>query len=140
MSTGHIFGHLTCTRVRWEQDEEGNTYEDPVEEHGWIDRSWSPYVLHDNRNDVHPVVDVDVSDTSTLTDEVWDALNWLEGGYEDNRNGTFYASESYQPYTEEWSYHYALHFTRKFLGPKGWTEEPWHPFDDGGLDLTNMSE
>ena len=131
--TGHIFAFITCTRVKWGQDDEGNTCEDATEEHGWIDRSWSPYVLHDSRNDARPVVDVDLSDTETLADECRDALGWLEGGAEDNGDGTFYSADSYTPYgvhtddRGEWTYSYALHFTRKFLGPKGWTEEAWIP-------------
>jgi len=135
MTWGHIFAHLTCTRIRWEQDEDGNTFEDPIEEHGWIDRSWSPYVLHDSRNDVRPEVDCPEEDDERLAEEVREALGWLEGGYEDNEDGTFYASDSYQPYTEPWSYSYALHFVRKFQGSKGWTEESWHPVKDGGIKL-----
>lgn len=135
---GHIFGHLTGTRVRWETDENGDTHEDPIEEHGWVDRSWSPYVLHDGRNDVRPVVDVDESDTEQLAEEVLDALGWLEGGYEDNGGGTFYSSGSYMPFhdnPEGWSYSYALHFTRKSYESRGYVERPWHPVEDGGIGL-----
>lgn len=139
---GHIFAHVTCTRVRWPG--EGDADYDPngcgIEEHGWIDRRWSPYVLHESRNDATPVVDVNEDDTETLRDEVHDALGWLEGGYEDNLDGTFYASSSYQPYASnsddrgDWSYSYAIHFTRKFYGSDGWTEERWHPRRDGGIE------
>jgi hypothetical protein len=120
--SGHIFAFITCTRVMWPEGSE-----DPIEEHGWIDRRWSTTTLYDNRNDVGPVVDVDLSDTETLGEEVRDALGWLEGGYNDNGDGTFYAADSYQPYEEPWNYSYALHFVRKFYGPKGWTEEAWTP-------------
>ena len=133
---GYIYAFITCDRVKWEEDEDGTPMSDsPVEEGGWIDRSWSPYVLHDSRNDVRPVVNCDEECAEKLADEVRDALDWLEGGYEDNGDGTFYASESYQPHTEPWSYSYALHFTRKFCGPKGWVEVPWHPVTDGGIKL-----
>ncbi|MET9385321.1 hypothetical protein ABZY09_30680 [Streptomyces sp. NPDC002928] len=159
---GHIFAHITCTRVKWEAsitelaeqqskapealraEWEGDTdydaasdtvrLEDALEEHGWIDRSWSVRVLHDSRNDVRPVVDVDESDAETLAEEITDALEWLEGGYEDNGDGTFYASDSYRPYDEPWSYSYALHFVRKFHGPNGWTEQAWHP-KSAGIDV-----
>lgn len=152
---GHIFAFITCSRVKGEAtitelaasqgvtpEELRSEYwddmdydagsdtvrlEDMIEEHGWIDRSWSTTVLHDSRNDVRPVVDVDENDTETLTDEVQDALGWLEGGYNDNGDGTFYAADSYKPFDEPWDYSYALHFVRKFHGPNGWTEESWTP-------------
>jgi hypothetical protein len=160
---GHIFGFITCTRVKWEAtitelaendgrsvddvraEWDGDTdyspesdsvrLEDPWEESGWIDCAWSPTVLQDSRNDVRPVVDVDESDTETLADEVRDALGWLEGGYEDNGDGTFYASGSRSPMDEPWTYSYALHFVRKSLGPEGYVETAWHPVRDGGITL-----
>lgn len=109
--------------------------EDPIEENGWVDRRWSATTLYDNRNDVSPVVDVDESDRETLEEDVRDALGWLEGGYNDNGDGTFYAADSYQPYDEPWSYSYALHFKRKYLGANGYVEVPWHPVKDGGITL-----
>lgn len=155
----HIFAFITCTRVKgevtiaelakiegktpkalraeWQDDTDYDAasdtvrLEDLLEESGWIDRSWSPRVLHDSRNDVRPVVDVDESDAETLAEEVTDALGWLEGGYNDNGDGTFYAADSYKPCDEPWSYSYALHFVRKFYGSNGWTEKPWHPKSAG---------
>jgi len=125
MSVGHIFGHLTCTRVSLEGD---------VEEHGWVDHRRSACELYDNRNDVSPVVDCPEEDDERLAEEVSDALGWLEGGYEEGVGGTFYASESYEPYASDlddrgaWSYSYALHFTRKsHSAEKGWHEEAWSP-------------
>lgn len=132
---GYIYGFITCTRVMWEQDEDGNTFEDPVEEHGWVDRRWNPRTLYDNRNDVSPVVKCDEECVEDLADEVRDALDWLEGGYEDYGNGTFYSKESYKPFDEEWHYSYAIHFTRKLLTSNGWAEERWHPEGNGGIGL-----
>lgn len=135
---GHIFAHITCTRVKWECEDESCEHSGcvdyPTEEHGWIDRSWSSTTLHDSRNDVRPVVDDD-EQSEDLAEDVRDALGWLEGGYEDNGDGIFYSRDSYQPYTEPWHYSYAIHFVRKFYGPKGWTEERWHPVKDGGIEL-----
>lgn len=153
--TGHIFAFITCRRVKgeasiaelaemegktpqalraeWEGDVDYDVasdtvrLEEPLEEDGWIDRRWSVTTLYDNRNDVSPVVDVDLSDAEELGDQVRDALEWLEGGYDDNGDGTFYAADSYRPYDEPWSYSYALHFVRKFYGPNGFTEEAWTP-------------
>lgn len=167
---GKIYAYITCTRVKFEAtvaemaemqgktetevlaewegdsdfDENDGTIrlEEAMEDHGWIDRSWSSTVIHDSRNDVRPVVEIweyDLTDPELreeAVEEVLDALGWLEGGYEDNDNGTFYASENYQPYDDAWSYSYALHFVRKFLGKNGWTEEPWHPSKDGGIELS----
>ncbi|MFD4474676.1 hypothetical protein ACFWPU_00965 [Streptomyces sp. NPDC058471] len=171
---GKIYAFLTATRVKWDipltefaaafgedPDEmraefirEGNTdynesddtmrSEDAVDEHGWVDRSWSPYVLHPSRNDVTPEVSED-EDSEDLAEAVRDALGKLEGGYEDNEDGTFYSADSYQPYASDtddrgaWDYSYALHFTRKSYegrdkddrNPthpgKGWIEEAWTP-------------
>ena len=150
----HIFAFITCTRVKWEasvaemaemtgQTEaevkaewEGDTdydadydtirLEDPMEENGWVDRSWSSTALYDSRNDVGPIVDCLEYDEE-LADEVRDALGWLEGGYEDNGDGTFYASCSYQPMNEPWSYSYAIHFTQKEWVNGKWTESTWIP-------------
>lgn len=159
---GRIFAHITADRVKWEatveeyaemtqqteeevrEEWEGDSdfdatsdvirLEEVIEEHGWIDRRWSSITLHDSRNDVTPVVDCDER-SEDLEDEVIDALWWLEGGYEDNGDGTFYASDSYQPYTEPWNYSYALHFVKKDLVDGRWTETPWHPVKDGGITL-----
>lgn len=159
---GQIFAHITATRVKWEAtveemakmegksvaevlaaweddsdyDSETETIrlEDPMEEHGWVDRYWSTTTLYDSRNDVRPVVDEDES-SEDLEEEVIAALGWLEGGYEDNGDGTFYASQSYQPYTEEWNYSYALHFVRKYHNGTTYVEVPWHPFRDGGIKI-----
>lgn len=121
----HIYAFISCTRVKWEG-------EDPIEEHGWIDWDWSPYVLFDGRNEVGPVMKCDEND-EFLASDVQEALGRLEGDYEDNGDGTFCAKGSYQPHDSEWSYTYALHFTRKGYGTDGWYEEPWHPFKDGRL-------
>lgn len=124
-----IFAFVTCTRVRWEGEDS-----DPVEECGWVDVSWSPRQLEESRNYVRPFMSVK-SDAETLQYEVECVLDWLDGGYEDNGDGTFYSRDSYQPHDEPWSYTYAVHFIRKYFGDKGWTESAWHPKCDGGLDI-----
>lgn len=136
MSNGHIYAFLTCTRVRWEEDAEGNPIEEPVEDHGWVDRSWSPYVLHESRNDVRPEVD-EPEDSEDLADTVREALGRL-GAYEDNGDGTFYGQDDDKPFhdnPEGWRYSYALHFTRKGGASEGYAERPWHPVNDGGITL-----
>lgn len=135
---GQIKAYYTCTRVKWECDDESCEHfgcvDYPVEEHGWIDRRWSSRELYESRNDVSPVINLDESHED-LADEVRDALGWLEGGFTDNGDGTFYASGDHQPYDEPWNYSYALHFTVKSLGPDGWFEKAWHPVRDGGIEL-----
>ncbi len=160
---GHIFAFITADRVKgeatiaelatmerksedevraeWSDDTDYNAasdtvrLEEPIQENGWVDRRWSATTLYDNRNDVSPVVDCPEEDDERLDDEVRDALGWLEGGFEDNGDGTFYAADSYQPYDEPWSYSYALHFKRKYLGANGYVEVPWHPVKDGNIAL-----
>ncbi len=117
--------------------------EEPMEENGWIDRRWSPTVLHESRNDVRPEVDFDLSDLTSSDEEareiaqdaVKEALGWLEGGYNDNGNGTFYAADTKKPFDEPWHYSYALHFVRKHLGANGYIETRWRPVEDGGIAL-----
>ncbi len=127
---GRILAYYTCTRVKWDCGDESCEHfgcmDYPIEEHGWVDRRWNRLLLADSRNDVRPAVDMDETDPD-LMDEIRDALDWLDGGYDDNIDGTFYAKDSYDPFDEPWSYSYALHFTRKYLGPRGWVEESWAP-------------
>lgn len=132
---GYIYAFVTCSRVKWDKDEEGNPSETPTEEHGWVDPRWSSTRLEENRNYVRPFVNCDEECAEQLADEVREALGWLEGGFEDNGDGTFYSADSYQPPTEPWTYSYALHFIRKSNGPEGWAEKAWHPVRDGGISL-----
>lgn len=127
----HIYAFFTADRVRWEED--GN--DDPISESGWVDWSWSPYVLHDGHNDVRPAVDCDETSGEELREEIAEALSKLPGGWENNGDGTFYSADSEMPFhdnPEGWSYSYALHFERKFYGPNGWTVEAW-PVPQGML-------
>lgn len=158
---GHIHALVSCTRVKWEAtmeewakweivtveearslwaddpdyDAETDTVrlENPIEEYGWVDVAWSRYELHDSRNDVSPLVSED-EESEDLEDEVKNALGWL-GAYEDNGDGTFYAADVDQPHDSPWDYDYAIHFTRKTYANHVWTQEPWHPVKDGGIQL-----
>lgn len=156
---GMIYAFVTATRVKWEAtvaeyaemvgkserevredwqedsdyDESTDTIrlEEPIEEDGWIDPRWSMFILEESRNYVHPLF-MEPEDSEDLADEVRDALDRF-GAFEDNGDGTFYASD---PQDEGvWRYDYAIHFTRKFFGPRGWTEEAWHPKNDGNIDI-----
>jgi hypothetical protein len=118
-----IRAYLTCTRVKWEDENP-----DPLQEDGWVDLSWNPYQLRDHQDDVRPVMDCDESDPYELSEETRKALDTLPGGYADNGDGTFYARDTYQPlYGDGWDYAYALHFSRD--------DTPWHPVTDGHLEL-----
>lgn len=127
--SGQIFAFFTATRVKWGADREGNPFEDPTVENGWVDWSWNSRELCEARNYVRPYIDM-AEDDDDLQGEITYALSLLDGGYESN-GGSFYATEGYQPYDEEWTYSYALHFVRKFFGPNGWTEEDWNPAEHG---------
>ena len=125
---GHIFAFMTADAVSID-----GTEDEREERHGWIDKEWSMTVLHESRNDVSPLVSVEESDAETLADEIRDVLG--DGSlYFDNGDGSFYAHDS----TEEdgFSWTYAVHFKRKFLGSNGWIETDWHPETDGGISLS----
>lgn len=126
---GQIFAHITATAVEFTGDES----DDYTERHGWIDPMWSMTVLHDSRNDATAVINLP-EDDEDLGEQVRDALGDLSA-YEDNGDGSFYAADSRDVDGVSWTY--ALHFRRKFFGPGGWTEQPWHPITDGGISLAD---
>ncbi|MBC3842084.1 hypothetical protein GXW82_23450 [Streptacidiphilus sp. 4-A2] len=84
--------------------------------------------MHDSRNDVRPYVSLDEDDPD-LYDEIRDAFQQLPGDAQaESSRGTYYAADTYSPFDGDgWNFSYALHFTCKYLGPKGWVEEPWEP-------------
>lgn len=99
------------------------------EGNGWIDWGWSSVLLHENREDVEPVIDIDESDRDAVTDEIPDVIGEVLGAYYNNGSGTFYAEDAYE--REGVSYSYALHFKR--VDDK--TESAWCPVEDGNLEL-----
>lgn len=96
---------------------------------GWIDWGWSTTMLHSEREDVEPVIEIDESDTEALADEIPDILAEVVGVYHNNGAGTFYAEDAYE--REGVSYSYAIHFKRV----DGRTETAWCPVEDGNLEL-----
>ncbi|AIG78446.1 Hypothetical protein AJAP_28035 [Amycolatopsis japonica] len=135
--SAHIYAYLTATRIEFF----GEGCDDYNEEHGWIDRDRSRTELHDFQSDVRPIVEWPENDPTDggvyegLADAVRTAFEAFEGRPFDNGNGSFYDSGEYSPVDESWTYTYAVHFRRKFLGPNGWAEERWHPTRDGGVAL-----
>lgn len=93
-----------------------------IEEHGWIDPSWSWTVLHESRNDAGTILSIDENDED-LQKEIADLIV----GYDNNGDGTFYSVDSVQDAATGVYWSYALHFVRKFYGPNGWTEENYVP-------------
>ncbi|MFC1442879.1 hypothetical protein ABUW04_31990 [Streptacidiphilus sp. N1-10] len=124
----HIFGHFTATRTRWMYDDEGSPIEEPEQITGWVDWGWNSRLLHESRNYVRPYVTLSEDDPD-LYDEIRDAFNLLPGGpTSEGSRGTYYAADTYSPIDgDDCHFSYALHFTCKYLGLKGWVEEPWEP-------------
>ncbi len=126
----YIYAYYACTRIKWECEDDScdhfSCMDYPYEEHGWIDRHRSSRELHENRNDVRPIVGLNEA-SEDLKDEVLEAIGWLEGGPElgFSETSTIYGRESYQPYDEPWHYSYAIHFVRKSYGDDGWPESEW---------------
>lgn len=112
-----IFAFMSATHTVFNSDEE----DDYTEDYGWIDPSWSMTELFENRNDVRSVL-MASEDAEDFSELVSDAIE----GYTHNGFGTFYRDQVDQPNEDE-SWQYAIHFTRKFFGPKGWTEENYVP-------------
>ena len=99
---------------------------DHRDEHGYIDPEWSRTQLHDKREDVTPVIDVDESGED-LASEVREAIEGM-GISADNGDGSFIGQDEYVE--DGKSYTYVLHFDRDGA--------PWHPAKDGGVDLSGI--
>ena len=111
-----IFAFMSGSKVKFNSDRDG----DYAEERGWIDPPWSMTELFENRNDVRSVL-MASEDADDFDELVKDVIE----GYESNGDGTFYGNDCKNVNGECWQY--AIHFTRKFFGPKGWTEVPYMP-------------
>ena len=99
------------------------------ENNGWIDWGWSSTLLHENRDDVEPLIDIDEEDSEALADEIPDVLGIVLGAYCNNGSGTFYGQDSENH--DGVSYTYAVHFKRV----DETTETLWCPVEDGNLEL-----
>ncbi|MEZ0095529.1 hypothetical protein [Streptacidiphilus sp. EB129] len=109
-------------------DDEGSPIEEPEQITGWVDWGWNSRLLHESRNYVRPYVTLSEDDPD-LYGEIRDAFNLLPGGpTSEGSRGTYYAADTYSTIDgDNCDFSYALHFTCKYLGPKGWVEEPWEP-------------
>lgn len=112
-----IFAFMTGNYVDPDSDVEAD-----FDERGWIDPSWSTVTLFDNRNDVSPLLNMDEDDP-----DLQEYIDDITTGYTNDGDGTFYSVDSTQDMTTGWHWSYAIHFKRKFFGPKGWTEENYVP-------------
>lgn len=113
---GNVFALMSATSVDCTED--GET----VECHGWIDPDWSMRTLFESRNDANPLLNED-EDSEDLAERIADLVQ----GYDDNGDDTFYSVDSWQDPETGTYWTYAIHFKRKFFGPKGWTEVPYIP-------------
>jgi hypothetical protein len=126
---GNVFAFMTGSAVEISPEDENGG----VELNGWIDQSWSMTHLHDSRNDVRPLMNLDETDYEGLVDEIRDILGNGEM-WEDNGDGSFYSKGSR---TEDgMEYTYAVHFKLKSHSESGWIETDWHPERDGGISLS----
>jgi len=114
--TGHIFGFMSATSTEW------TDADDLIESHGWIDPPWSLTELHQNRNDVTPVLSMDADDP-----ELMEYIRELVVFHDNNGDGTFYAQDVQNDKITDFGWRYAIHFKRKYFGPNGWTEEDFIP-------------
>lgn len=101
---------------------------DGEEEYGWIDRDWSRTELHDSRNYVRAVINLD-DDHPDLQDEIIDAVDWI-GPAVNNGDGAIYGEDEYSPLygdRADNTYTYAIHFKAKYHNGQEWVEEDWDP-------------
>lgn len=137
----HIFAFMTATAITFDEDGEY------TENYGWVS-GYGDTDLLDSRNYATPIVDcpedwyetyngvLPEDEAETVADFVREALERF-GPYDDNGNGTFYASDPHVDSETGTVYTYALHFTRKELNPHAsdvfsmYREVPWHPINVG---------
>lgn len=137
-ASGTLYVFVTGDRVTPESASEGM-----VEESGWVDCDYSATTLFESRNDVRPLVSVDVAELSHgrdygngLTDtpeevrqEVRDAIYRVSSSWE-GEDGTYYAQdETVWDYSSPDTYMYAVHVFVKHNTAKGYVESPVDPFD-----------
>jgi hypothetical protein len=125
---GNIFAYITATAVSLDGNED-----EREKRRGYIDKEWSMTELHDSRNDVPMLMNVDESDIDALTEEIRDILG--DGSlYFDNGDGNFYGQGESQEDGFSWTY--CVHFKRKGAASENFAETAWHPEHDGGISLT----
>lgn len=133
----HIYAFMTGTRSEFTGGQRDS--------HGWVDPTQGRTLFWESRNDIHPVVDwaetvvapyYDSYD-EMVRDYVLAALSELPRGFDDLGDGIYAATEPEPSPCENdhGFYTYEIHFVRKSRGPDGWTETPWHPGKDGGVQL-----
>ena len=110
---GYIHAYMTASTV---EDVDGEL----VEDHGWVDPSWSLTVLHGARNDAGTVLSMDIED-----EDLEESLNDLLVGYEDSGYGSWYAQDTYQDPATGIYWSYALHLKHKYFSAAGWIEVPY---------------
>lgn len=120
-TNGTLYVYVTGDRITPESASEGM-----AEELGWIDWNWSVTTLHDSRNDVRPLVSVDVADLDAS--EILDAIREVIGYADSSDNGTIYAADATIPhYASPDTFMYAVHVFVKH----GDEESPVHiPLDE----------
>jgi len=129
--TGHIFCFVTAAKVTTGKDGRSDVPDAEIES-GFIDPLYSMYILFESRNDVRPVLNMSINDPG-LADEIKDLIReWSPMA--DNGDGTFICQ--YERDIEDGSnLRYSLHFSHKYLAENGFTETPWHPVRDGGIQF-----
>ena len=131
---GVIYAFVTGERHTAESTAFGN-----FAEAGWVDPRYSMRELFDSRNDVSPIFKEweqhdslpDILRCEDFDQRIREVLADTLGAYEDNGDGTFYASDTkIWEYESGDSYSYAVHFTLKDSNG----ERDWHP-SEAGIEL-----
>lgn len=137
-ASGTLYVYVTGDRITAESASEGM-----ADESGWVDWDYSATTLHESRNDVRPLVSVDVSELrhgrdygNGLTDtpgevrqEVRDAIYRVSSSWE-GEGGTYYVQdETIWDYSSPDTYMYAVHVFVKHNTAEGYVESPADPFD-----------
>lgn len=119
-ASGRLYVYVTGERHTPESLAHGD-----AEELGWIDWNYSDTALYDSRNDVRPLIAVDVADLDR--DEILDAIRDVIGYADSSESGTIYPADGSIPdYASPDTFTYAVHVFVKH----GDVESPVHiPLD-----------
>jgi hypothetical protein len=135
-ASGRLYAYVTGERITPESASEGM-----AEESGWVDWTYSGTTLQESRNDVRPLISVDVTELRHgrdyghgLTDtpqevrqEVLDAIRAVIGYADSSDQGTIYSADStIWDYISGDTHTYAVHVFVKHNTARGYVESPVH--------------
>lgn len=133
-ASGRLYVYVTGDRYTPESISEGLS-----EENGWVDWHYNRTIFEESRNNVRPLISVDVSELmhgreygngisdtpEEVREEILNAIREVIGYADFSDNGTIYgANEDIWDYSSSDTYMYAVHVFVKHSTASGYVESP----------------